>query len=152
MPNPRVEPLATLASDPDTVADKLGNGVAVAASRSGAVRVAGSTEVLRPGSITKVLTATALMQCVDTGLLQIDDPVSRWVPGIDATITLRHLLSHSSGIDAGDVFVDTGDDDDCLARYAELVAEAGSLFTPGHTFSYCNAGILLAGHITALAR
>jgi CubicO group peptidase (beta-lactamase class C family) len=144
--------MADLAANPDDVAEKVGNGVAVAASFGGREAMAGSSEVLRPGSITKVVTATAVMQCVDDGLLSLDDSVSRWVPFLSPSIEVRHLLSHSSGIDAGDVFVDTGDDDGCLDRYIALLADAGSLFAPGHTFSYNNAGMVIAGHLAALVR
>ena len=148
MPNP----IADLAGDPAAVAQTLGNGAAVASSVAGGIEIGGSTGVLRPGSITKTVTATAVMQCIDDGLLGLDDSVTRWAPALPVAVTVRHLLSHSSGIDAGDVFVDMGDGDDCLARYIELLADAGSLFEPGHTFSYSNAGMIVAGHIAALVR
>ena len=145
-------PIHELARDPSAVAETLGNEAAVAGGVGGRIETGGSTEVLRPGSITKAVTATAVMQCVDDGLLELDDPVTRWAPDLPAAVTIRHLLSHSSGIDAGDVFVDTGDGDDCLARYVDLLAGAGMLFEPGHTFSYNNAGMVLAGHIASLVR
>src|SRR4051794_1986947 len=141
-------PIADLACDPDALAVQLGPTAAVA-STSG---VAGATDVLRPGSVTKLLTATAVLQCVDDGLLSLDDPVARWVPHIDGAVRVEHLLSHSSGLDAGDLFVDTGDDDDCLERYVALLCGVPQLFPPGHTFSYNNAGMVLAGHIASLAR
>ena len=141
-----------LAADVDAVAERLGNGISVGASVGGRCSTGGSRDVLRPGSITKVLTATAVMQCVDVGLLALDDPASRWVPFLDPRITIRHLLSHSSGLDAGDVFVDTGDGDDCLERYVALLAGPPQLFPPGHTFSYSNGGMIVAGHIASLVR
>jgi CubicO group peptidase (beta-lactamase class C family) len=141
-------PIRDLVGDPAALAERLGTDAAVATTSG----VAGSTAVLRPGSVTKLLTATAVMQCVDDGLLALDDPVSRWVPFLDGAIHVEHLLSHSSGLDAGDVFVDTGDDDDCLARYVALLEGVGQLFPPGHTFSYNNAGMVLAGHIASLVR
>ncbi len=58
------------------------------------------------GSITKTLTAVAIMQLRDRGLLSLDDPITRWVPelrqvhnpfGSMDDITLRMLLSHSAG-------------------------------------------------------
>ena len=42
-----------------------------------------------------------------------------------SSVTIRHLLTHTSGID-GDVFTDTGRGDDCLEKYVELLAEAGA--------------------------
>lgn len=58
------------------------------------------------GSITKTLTAIAVMQLRDRGELALDDPITRWVPelrqvhdpyGMIDSITVRMLLSHSSG-------------------------------------------------------
>ena len=68
-------------------------------------------------------TATVVMQLVDEGLLDLDAPIVEVLPELrladpDVTkrVTMRHLLTHTSGID-GDVFTDTGRGDDCLERY-----------------------------------
>lgn len=113
----------------------------------------------RPGSITKLLTATMVLQCVDDGLVSLDDPVTMHVPSFELfapgeaeRVQVGHLLAHSSGIDAGDVFVDTGDDGDALARYVELIRGASLLFEPGRWMSYCNGGFALAGHLVAEVR
>src|SRR3712207_8066117 len=57
------------------------------------------------GSITKVWTATLVMMLVDEGVLDLDEPVVTYLPelrfadaDVTARVTLRHLLSHSSGI------------------------------------------------------
>jgi CubicO group peptidase (beta-lactamase class C family) len=146
------DPIATLARDPERVAAAIGPDAAVAAAAGGRITTAGSSAVLRPGSTTKLLTATAAMQCVDDGLLTLDTPAARFVPSVDPRVTLAHLLSHSSGIDAADVFLDTGDGDDALTRYLEILDGAGQLFEPGRTFSYNNAGMVLAGHLVASVR
>lgn len=52
--------------------------------------------------------------------------------------TMRHLLTHTSGID-GDVFTDTGRGDDCLAKYAEVLAGEAQNHPLGATWSYCNS-------------
>ena len=105
------------------------------------------------GSITKVWTATVVMQLVEERLLDLDAPVAELLPDLDAaetewaeTVTMRHLLTHTSGID-GDLFLDTGRGDDCLARYVQHLARVPSLFRPGECWSYCNAGFSLAGRI-----
>jgi CubicO group peptidase (beta-lactamase class C family) len=74
------------------------------------------------GSITKPWTATMIMQLVDEGRLALDDAVVKLLPGvqIDGQVTVRHLLTHTSGID-GDIFTDTGRGDDCLERYVDLL-------------------------------
>ncbi|MFI6813629.1 serine hydrolase domain-containing protein [Nonomuraea sp. NPDC050328] len=52
----------------------------------------------RVGSITKSFTATAVLQLVDRGRLELDAPVERYLPGLlpDARITVRMLLNHTS--------------------------------------------------------
>jgi CubicO group peptidase (beta-lactamase class C family) len=109
--------------------------------------------VFQVGSITKLWTATMIMQLVDEGLLSLDTTVSEVLPGarlgtadVGGQVTVRHLLTHTSGID-GDVFTDTGRGDDCVERYVGLLAEVPSVFTPGATYSYCNSGYVLLGRI-----
>ena len=152
MHDPTPRNVADLARDAATLAGELGADISIVGWVDGEWFRGGSDAVLRPGSITKVFTATAVLQCVDDGLLSLDDPVSRWVPHIRPDVVVRHLLSHSSGIDAGDLFVDTGSDDDCLARYLDLLDGVGSLFEPGEACSYNNAGMVAAGHIVSLVR
>lgn len=73
---------------------------------SGVVEVGKSRPVptagrFRIGSITKTFVATVVLQLVDEGRLQLDDTVEQWLPGVvpdGENITLRHLLSHSSGL------------------------------------------------------
>ena len=109
--------------------------------------------VFQVGSITKLWTATMIMQLVDEGLLSLNTTVSGVLPGtrlgtadVGDQVTVRHLLTHTSGID-GDVFTDTGRGDDCVERYVGLLAEVPSVFTPGATYSYCNSGYVLLGRI-----
>jgi CubicO group peptidase (beta-lactamase class C family) len=62
-----------------------------------------TTDKLPIASITKLFTATAVMRLADNGSLSIDDPVIKYLPyfkvqGDYTKITLRHLLTHSSGL------------------------------------------------------
>ena len=115
--------------------------------------------MLRPGSVTKMLTAALLLQCADQGLVDLDAPITRYLSdfrlrdeGAAERVLVRHLLSHTSGIDATDLFVDTGDDDGALGRYVGLLADVGLLSEPGAVFSYNNAGTCVAGHLVATVR
>ncbi|GAB2480548.1 serine hydrolase [Nocardiopsis aegyptia] len=105
------------------------------------------------GSITKVWTATLAMQLVDEGALDLDAPVADVLPELRLAdprvaqrVTMRHLLTHTSGID-GDVFTDTGRGDDCLERFVGQLDEAAQNHPMGATFSYCNSGFVLAGRV-----
>ena len=109
--------------------------------------------VFQIGSITKVWTTTVLMQLVDEGLLDLDAPVVEILPELrladaDVTkqVTVRHLLTHTSGID-GDVFADTGRGDDCIERYVAGLNEVAQNHPLGVTWSYCNSGFVLAGRV-----
>ncbi|TDC53265.1 class A beta-lactamase-related serine hydrolase [Jiangella ureilytica] len=109
--------------------------------------------VFQIGSITKVWTATLIMQLVDEGRLALDTPVVDVLPGfavadpgVTRTVTVRHLLTHTSGID-GDVFVDTGRGDDAVERYVERLADVAQTHPLDATFSYCNSGFSVAGRI-----
>ncbi|MGH3680583.1 MAG: serine hydrolase, partial [Natronosporangium sp.] len=105
------------------------------------------------GSITKLLTATAVLRLVEAGRLDLDAPVAGYLPELALSdpevrerVTMRHLLTHTSGID-GDVFRDTGRGDDCLARYVAGLAEVPQNHPLGATFSYCNTGFSIAGRL-----
>jgi CubicO group peptidase (beta-lactamase class C family) len=106
------------------------------------------------GSATKVYTATLVMQLVDAGLVDLDAPVRQYVPefrvadaAASEAITVRHLLTHTSGFDGGDHFVDTGRSDDCVARYVEGLVELEQLTPPGAMWSYNNAGFSVLGRV-----
>jgi CubicO group peptidase (beta-lactamase class C family) len=114
--------------------------------------------VFQIGSITKVWTATLVVQLVDEGKLDLDAPVRRYVPEFRladetaaATITIRQLLSHTGGFE-GDIFTDTGRGDDAVQRYLETLAEVGQLFGPGERFSYNNAAFCVLGRVVEVLR
>ena len=105
------------------------------------------------GSISKVWTATVIMRLIEQSHFTLDTPASEIIPGLrlandelTAGITVRHLLTHTSGLD-GDVFTDTGRGDDCLEKYVDLLGEVAQNHPLGATWSYCNAGFSLLGRI-----
>jgi CubicO group peptidase (beta-lactamase class C family) len=122
----------------------LNNATAVRVTRDSLFQV---------GSITKIWTATMIMQLIDEGLLSLGATVSQVLPGVrlgagdvGGQVTVEHLLTHTSGID-GDIFTDTGRGDDCVQRYVGQLDRASSAFPPGAAYSYCNSGYVLLGRI-----
>ena len=98
-------------------------------------------------------TATLAMQLVDEGHIELDAPVRRYLPSfrvaddrVSEAVTIRHLLTHTSGID-GDHFADTGRGDDVLERYVETCAELPQVHPLGATMSYCNTGFTVLGRV-----
>jgi CubicO group peptidase (beta-lactamase class C family) len=113
------------------------------------------------GSITKTLTGIAILQLRDRGLLGLDDPILPYVPelrevhnpfGSMEDITLRHLLSHSSGF-RGATWPWGGEKDwhpHEPTRWEQLVAMmpyTEILFPPGSRYSYSNPGVVFLGQV-----
>jgi CubicO group peptidase (beta-lactamase class C family) len=153
----RLRNLATEAGVPGAVLGIWADGQEMVAAHgvlnaaTGVETTAGS--LFQIGSITKVWTTTMIMQLIDEGRLSLGTTVAELLPGVrlgredgSAEVTVRHLLTHTSGID-GDIFTDTGRGDDCVERYAAGLAEAARLFPPGAAYSYCNAGFVLLGRV-----
>ena len=105
------------------------------------------------GSITKVFTTTLVMQLVDKGLVDLDALVKTYLPDFAladtdaaATITVRHLLTHTSGIQ-GDYIVEFGRGDDAIEQYVASLRDIGLVHPVGALWSYCNSGFVVAGRI-----
>lgn len=110
--------------------------------------------IYRAGSISKLFTATAAMQLVDDGLLDIDKPLQRYLPEFTiksrfpaaAPITARTILTHHSGL-PGDLLKGMW-----TARPASLTEELLLLQDeyvanpPGQVFAYSNVGPSMLGH------
>ncbi|WAX55747.1 beta-lactamase family protein [Jatrophihabitans cynanchi] len=110
------------------------------------------------GSITKVWTTTLVMQLVDEGLVELDEPVRTYLPefvisdeSAAKVITVRQLLSHQAGFE-GDIFTDTGMGDDCVEKYVATLSDVDQLFAPGEMFSYNNAGFCVLGRMVEVLR
>ncbi|MER5985139.1 serine hydrolase domain-containing protein [Streptomyces sp. NPDC001787] len=105
------------------------------------------------GSISKVWTTTVAMALIEEGVLELDAPIVSVLPELRLVneeltqgVTLRHLVTHTSGID-GDFFADTGRGDDCLEKFTALLADVAANHPLGATMSYCNAGFSLLGRV-----
>ncbi|WP_159618668.1 serine hydrolase domain-containing protein [Arthrobacter zhaoguopingii] len=114
--------------------------------------------VFQIGSITKLWTATLVMQLADEGLVDIDRPVREYLPefqlGDDAAaavITIRQLLSHTAGFE-GDIFTDTGRNDDAVKLLIAGLGDVPQLFPPGEQFSYNNVGYCVLGRLVEVLR
>ncbi|MDZ3833609.1 MAG: serine hydrolase domain-containing protein [Sphingopyxis sp.] len=108
-------------------------------------------DIYQVGSQSKTAVAMALLLMSRDGLLDLDDPVHRFVDlPIDRRITVRNLLMNSSGI--GECTVGGGPRFDMRLEYTprDLVALAlpqGQLFEPGSRFDYCNTGWIVAAMV-----
>ena len=101
--------------------------------------------VLQTGSLTKQFTAAAILRLAERGALTLDDRIEKFVPEFNprgTTITLRHLLTHTSGITslpASEYVPQT------RAQFMALIDQPLA-FAPGSNWSYSNAGYKLLGY------
>jgi CubicO group peptidase (beta-lactamase class C family) len=108
-------------------------------------------------SMTKTWTALAFMQLVDEGKVALDEPVQSYIPGfnvadpeVSATVTPRHLLNHTHGIEED--FGDPGEGDDVYERMVENIRTAPQVHPLGATHAYSPAlGYAILGRIMELA-
>lgn len=106
--------------------------------------------IFQSGSVGKQFTAVAVMLQVEDGKLSLSDPITKFFPDAPETwrnITVRHLLTHTSGIpdyeeDKLDFRRDYTEDD--LARFAFALPLE---FQPGSRWNYSNTGYVLLGII-----
>ncbi len=106
------------------------------------------------GSVTKLLTTTLVLQQVERGVIDLDERVITYVPEFKLTtpeaaeqIRVRHLLTHTNGIDA-DLFFPDARGHDALSAYVEGLGQScGVLFGPDEYISYSNGGMILAGRL-----
>lgn len=114
--------------------------------------------LFRIASHSKTMTATAVMQLVESGTLRLDDTAGHWIPELDCTglapVTVRELLGHQGGV------IRDGVDNNFWQRGGEfldrdaLIAGArtdGAVFAPNEYFKYSNIGYSLLGLVIEAA-
>ncbi|MGO9274747.1 MAG: serine hydrolase domain-containing protein [Terriglobia bacterium] len=106
----------------------------------------------RIGSMNKMFTAVAVLQLVQAGKIQLNDPLGKYLSDypnqdVSAKVTIHHLLTHTGG--TGDFF---GPEFDAhrlelrtLQDYVKLYGKRGLEFAPGSRWEYSNYGFLLLG-------
>ncbi len=119
-------------------------------------------------SMTKPVTAIAVVMCAERGLLLLDDPVEKYIPEfhnpmvkesdgkmrpMKGRLTIRALLSHTGGIGSNDP---AGLDDDqkrklTLAEYGKLLGHEPLIADPGDRISYSGPGFAALGRIVEVA-
>lgn len=138
---------------------------------SGEDRVYANNDIYRIASMTKAITCVAIMQLVDEGKINLDDPVSKHIPSfkdmvvldefnpadstyttvpIEREITIRHLMTHTSGIVYGsfnpgklmavyeqfDMNVGFSHEEWSTEEWIDRLAEVPLAHQPGERFSY----------------
>lgn len=107
------------------------------------------------GSVSKPMTALAIMQLHEAGKLSLDDPVIHYIPwfrladrSMSDAITVQQLLSHTSGIglDAEWQVADTKKSD-TLEGLVRKMADMKAVIPPGVRYQYSNANYIILGEV-----
>jgi CubicO group peptidase (beta-lactamase class C family) len=129
-------------------------------------------ELFRLASMTKAIVSATTLALMDRGWLQLNDPVTRWLPdfrpktveGHEPIITIRHLLTHTAGLSYGflepadgpyhQLGVSDGLDESGLTLEENLrrIAAAPLLFEPGTNWHYSIATDVLGAVIARVSR
>jgi CubicO group peptidase (beta-lactamase class C family) len=128
--------------------------------RLGEDAVPDADTVFRIASMTKSFTASTVLLLRDEGRLSLDDPVADWVPEVAtltgptadcARITIRHLLTMSSGLPTDDPWGDRQQGLP-LERFAALLRGGmGMVWPPDTRFEYSNLGYGILGRVVTRA-
>jgi CubicO group peptidase (beta-lactamase class C family) len=110
--------------------------------------------VYQLASVTKQFTAASILMLVDEGKLSLDARITDVLPGLPEAwkpVTVRHLLTHTSGIKSyTDVFGAQKIPNDRVFTHEQILAlvkDAPLEAAPGTRFAYCNTGYYLLGMI-----
>jgi CubicO group peptidase (beta-lactamase class C family)/D-alanyl-D-alanine dipeptidase len=113
-----------------------------------------ASTIYRVGSVSKLFTDIGIMQLVERGELQLDAPVTDYLPdfrpknAFAKPITLRELMSHRSGLvrepPVGHYFDPT---EPSLAATVKSLNETSLVYEPGRHTKYSNAGIAVVGYV-----
>jgi CubicO group peptidase (beta-lactamase class C family) len=110
--------------------------------------------LFRIGSTTKSLTGTAILRLVETGILELDRPLKEYVdwltfnePAAAEQITLRMLLSHTSGLPTAMPLQDRRNPEGLEIFIREQLPQCPLVAAPGKLFAYSNLGLMVAGFL-----
>jgi CubicO group peptidase (beta-lactamase class C family) len=116
-----------------------------------AVKVRPET-AFRIGSVSKQFTAAAILKLQEDGKLSVQDKLSKFLPDFPRgdEVTLRHLLTHTSGIHSytsDPNFMKTVTTEISPEELVDSIRDYEFDFDPGESQSYCNSGYFLLGYI-----
>lgn len=103
-------------------------------------------------SASKLISASVIMSLVDEGLLSLDAPISKYLPDItgkEGTITLRQLMSHTSGLPGNNRCL--ANMSITLAECVDQILQVGLQADPGTQFRYGGVSFQIAGRLAEVA-
>src|SRR5258707_15749863 len=138
------------------------NGKLIYANGFGVAKLGGparitSKSLFHMASVNKTFVATAVMQLVEKGKIDLDSPLVRYLPYFRLNderyraITIRQMLSHMSGIaDTVNYHWDKHEDDaGALERFVRSISDQKLVLPPGEKFAYSNTAYEILGDVIA---
>ena len=116
-----------------------------------------TTSIFELASVTKQFTAMVIMMLKEEGKLTFDDPLEKYIPGLPYNnITIRHLLTHTSGLPDYQAIMDEHWDKTKIAGNAECIEYLKKFappkrFEPGQKYEYSNTGYMLLASVAEKA-
>src|SRR5262245_50058968 len=146
----RLPAIAIALVDDQTIVWSKGFGYADPAKKTPAT----ADTVFRVGSVSKLFTDVAVMKLVEAGKLDLDAPVTKYLPDFkpknpfNTPITLRHLMTHRAGLvrepPIGNYFDNVNSN---LAKTVASLNQTTLLYEPGTKVKYSNAGVAAVGYV-----
>lgn len=111
-----------------------------------------TTDIFELASVSKQFTAMVIMMLKEKGLLQYDEPAAKYISIPYKGITIRHLLTHTSGLPDYQAVMDAHWDKSKVAGNADIIAYLNQyappvLFEPGTQYNYSNTGYVMLASI-----
>jgi CubicO group peptidase (beta-lactamase class C family) len=138
--------------------DRIVHLAAVGKADLAASRAMEPDAIFRVASMTKPITATALMMLIEQGKLSVDDPVAKHIPAFanqklkDGTparpVTIRDIVTHTAGLATAPG--SSVDQDASLEEISNVIGRLPLEFPPGSKWQY-SSGITIAGRLIEIA-
>ena len=111
--------------------------------------------IYRAASISKLFTATAIMQLTEQGKINIDEPLTKYLPEFsirsrfpgEEKITPRNLMTHHSGLPANFYKGIFSSNPESFTKVIEKIKDEYLAYPPGSVYSYSNLGVTLLGGV-----
>ncbi|WP_026950814.1 serine hydrolase domain-containing protein [Algoriphagus mannitolivorans] len=115
-----------------------------------------ATDIFEMASVSKQFTAMVILQCMEKGLLNLDDPVDKYLKIPYSGISIRNLLTHTSGLPDYQAIMDAHWDKSKVATNQDILEYLNrysppKLFEPGEKYTYSNTGYVLLASIAEKA-
>ncbi len=118
-------------------------------------RPANAQTIYRTGSVSTLLTTSAILQLVEQGKIKLDTPIAKYLPHFtiqyhqppSAPITPKNLLTHHSGLPISQFKGMWSEQPDNMAKLVTSLSQEYAAYSPNYIYAYSNTGFSVLGHL-----